>query len=138
MADLPPVSYKLVILILLLHTCSSFILLEHSPTVTKIKEEVILLEPYNEEIGTFVEITTDQKTKNVLSTESKDMSLTNLAIQTARSPAGDLPQGVAPLARLIEQISQENAADMTKEKMFAMAKELENMLKEILAPASAS
>ena len=128
MADLPPVSYKLVILILLLHTCSSFILLESSPTVTKIKEEAF----------SFVEITTEQKTKNVLSTGSKDMSLTNLAIQTARSPAGDLPPGVGPLARLIEQISQENAADMTEEKMFAMAKELENMLKEILAPASSS
>ena len=187
--------------------------------MTKIKEEAFLLEPYNEDLGTFVEITTDQKTKNVLSTESKEislplvitteepsdevadevgittvptihspdasidraipeqefpsidqkylalqkshplmeltdlaihhqevpqqfpqghplMALTNLAIQTARSPAGDLPRGVAPLALLIEQISQENAADMTKEKMFAMAKEMENMLKEILAPAS--
>ena len=217
MADMPPVSYKLVIIILLLHTCSSYILLERSPTVTKIKEEAFLLEPYNEDLGTFVEITTDQKTKNVLSTESKEislplveevadevgiatgptihnpdasmdraipeqdfpsldqkylalqkshplvgltdlaihrqevpvhdvthqfrrghplMALTNLAIQTARSPAGDLPHGVAPLALLIEQISQENAADMTKEKMFAMAKKMENMLKEILAPAS--
>ena len=224
MADMPPVSYKLVIIILLLQACSSYILLERSPTVTKIKEEAFLLEPYNEDLGTFVEITTDQKTKNVLSTESKEislplvitteepsdevadevgiatvptihspdasidraipeqefpsldqkylalqkshplmgltdlaihrqevpvhdvthqfrrghplMALTNLAIQTARSPAGDLPHGVAPLALLIEQISQENAADMTKEKMFAMAKKMENMLKEILAPAS--
>ena len=185
--------------------------------MTKIKEEAFLLEPYNEDPGTFVEITTDQKAKNVLSTESKEislplveevadevgiatgptihnpdasidraipeqdfpsldqkylalqkshplmgltdlaihrqevpvddvtqqfrrghplMALTNLAIQTARSPAGDLPHGVAPLALLIEQIAQENAADMTKEKMFAMAKKMENMLKEILAPAS--
>ena len=192
----------------------------------KIKEDAFLLEPYNEDLGTFVEITTDQKTEDVLSTESKEtflplavtteepskeiedefdivivptihspgasievqdptqaipdqelpslrqkylalqqnhplmglthlaihqqkqkasvtqnhplMALTNLAIQTARSPEGDRPQGIAPLALLIEQISQENADGMTKEKMFAMAKAMERMLEEIVAPAPAS
>ena len=64
------------------------------------------------------------------------MALTELAIQTAHS-SGDHPEGVAPLAHLIEQISQEDAAEMTQEKVFAMAHAMEDMLEEIIASAPA-
>ena len=259
MADMPAVSYKLVILILLLHACSSYILLERSPTAAN-KEDSFLLEPYDEDLATFVEITTDEKAKKILGDEIKDispslvvttgqpsdeiadgvdiasgpdasitaqdpaqavleqeffsqqeylaleqghplvgladlaihqqgastahiqpptdssttdahlsnqqayltqshplmdladlaihqqkvpvtqghplMALTELAIQTAHS-SGNHPEGVAPLAHLIEQISQEDAAEMTQEKVFAMAHAMEDMLEEIIASAPA-
>ena len=60
MADMPSTSLKLVLLLLLLQICSSYILLERSPRVT-VKEGPFLLERYNsDDPGAFVEIATSK------------------------------------------------------------------------------
>jgi len=72
MADMPSTSLKLVLLLLLLQICSSYILLERSPRVT-VKEGPFLLERYNsDDPGAFVEIATEPPSKIQAVTHLKD------------------------------------------------------------------
>ena len=132
MTDMPSIDYKVVIVMLLLQTCNSFILLERSPA-PEISKDGFVVVPYSEENVGFVEITTEPTVDQ--GQGSRFTVLTDLAKQISRSSEGDHPKGVAPLATLIEKISQEDADTITKEKMFALAKEMEKILEEIVVPA---